>query len=337
MQPPWYFVLPKERDQPSGGNIYNERIILALQETGQSVEIILADDYRQAIFQNKPGTYWVDTLILESIQEVLSQHPSQSRSLLIVHHLASLAPPVGQSAEELRAKEKPWLDWFQGFLATSHFTKDYLRQQHVSQPVVVAEPGIDVSVTNVPKRTTKTVQALMVANLVERKGILPWLQWLAEHVAEHDQFSLTIVGRLDIERHVAQKCISMVESHTSLRERITIVGSQLFNQMTNFYQTSNLFISVATMETFGMALQEARTHQLPILTLDGGYSAYHLLSGQSGYVFSNLTQLGSFFLNLIRKPAEFTTLYQRTQQHPASYVSWGQTARSLVQQFDPIF
>ena len=91
------------------------------------------------------------------------------------------------------------------------------------------------------------------------------------------------------------------------------------------------------METFGMALQEARTYQLPILTLEGGNSAHHLTSGQTGYVFSDLPPLGSFFLELVQEPAKFAILYQRTQQHPASYLSWTQTARKLTQQFNQLF
>ncbi len=337
MHPPWYFVLPKERNQPSGGNIYNKYIIQALQQVGQSVEVISADDYLQAVFQDQTGIYWVDTLVLESIQEVLSLSPSQAHSLLIVHHLESLAPAKGQSAEKLRAQEEPWLNWFNGFLATSYFTKDYLRQREVSQPIVVTEPGTNISLTATPKRSTEKVHALMVANLVERKGILPWLQWLVENVSTRDQFALTITGRLDIEPVYAQQCISVIKDHSLLLKYVYLVGSQPFNQMTNFYHKSNLFISVASMETFGMALQEARVYQLPILTTDGGNSAYHLTSGQTGYVFSNLTQLGSFFLDLIRKPTEFTNLYERTQQYPASYLSWKQTASELVQQFDQFF
>ncbi len=337
MRLPWYFVLPKERSQPSGGNIYNERIIQALRQAEQSVEIISANDYLRAIYQGQSGTYWVDTLILESIREVLLLQPFRARSLLIAHHLESLAPPAGQSAKDLRAKEKPWLDWFQGFLATSHFTKAYLLEQRVSQSIIVAEPGTDISANNIPDRDTTTIRVLIVANLVERKGILPWLKWLAKNLKDRDQFSLTIVGRTDIEPAYAQYCQSTIENHPMLRKQLRLVGSQPSHQMAAFYQKSNLFISVASMETFGMALQEARMYRLPILALEGGYSAHHVEAGDNGYVFNNVLSLGDFFLNLIREPAKFTTLYQRTQQDSVTYSSWSQTARSLVQQFDQFF
>jgi hypothetical protein len=90
MRTSWYFVLPEERTQPSGGNIYNERLIEAIQQTDQPSEIISAATYVKAIRQDQRGTYWVDTLVLEQIPEVLSLRPRQARSLLMVHHLNSL-------------------------------------------------------------------------------------------------------------------------------------------------------------------------------------------------------------------------------------------------------
>ncbi|MEM9832789.1 MAG: glycosyltransferase family 4 protein [Bacteroidota bacterium] len=337
MRPPWYFVLPEERRQPSGGNIYNERIIQALQQVGQSVEIISAIDYPQAVRRDQEGVYWVDTLILESIREVLSLQPSRAHSLLIVHHLESLAPAQNQSAEKPLAQETPFLLWFQGFLATSTFTRDYLRQRGLSQPIIIAEPGIDNPNLAISDRDTETVRALMVANLVERKGALPWLQWLADSVQSSDYFFLTIVGRTNIEPNYAQACINLVKKHPLLESLVNFLGSQPPSRMSRFYEEANLFISTAQMETFGMALQEARLYRLPILTLDGGYSARHIAPGETGYVFNDIASLGDFFLDAVQKPQKFATLYERAQQPSLSYPSWADTARSLVQQFDQLF
>jgi glycosyltransferase involved in cell wall biosynthesis len=341
MRPPWYFVLPEEgeRELPSGGNIYNDRIIQALTQVSQPVNIVPVDGYLQAVRQDKGGIYWVDTLLLESLQEILALRPSRAHSLLIVHHLESLAPPAGQSAEVLLAKEKPFLDWFQGFLASSTFTRDYLQQQGVSQPIIVAEPGVDI----IPNqkafhyRTTDSLRALMVANLVERKGILSFLQHLAPALQATDQFSITVVGRTDIEPGYAQRCLDLVQHHSWLKQRVTLAGNQPPKQMPSFYRQANLFISTASMETFGIALQEARLHRLPILTLSAGYSARHVTTGQNGYVLANLPDIVDFFLNLVREPTKFTTLYQQAQQQPSDYLRWDQSARQLVQQFDQFF
>ena len=339
MRHPWYFVLPEERGQPSGGNIYNERIIGGLARWGQPVEIIAVDYYWQAVRQDHPGTYWVDTLVLEQLSDILSLRPTEPRSLLIIHHLESLAPPPGQFVEVLQAKEKPFLEWFNGFLATSSFTQDYLREQGLSQPVIVAEPGVDIvqdqEITS--QRKTEKIHALIVANLVERKGILPWLQSLAQRLQPTDQFRLTVVGRSDIEPDYARQCWQLIQEHPLLSNCVTVVGSQSPEQMPAYYQRANLFVSAARMETYGMALQEARIHRLPILALRGGNSTQHILAGQNGYVFDDLSTLRNFFLDLVREPAKFTTLYQQAQQCPPTYVSWEQTAQSLIQQFDQFF
>ena len=97
MRQPWYFVLPEARFQPSGGNIYNERLIEALVRAGQPLEIMPINNYIHAIQEDRAGVYWVDTLLLEQLSDLLSLRPQQARSLLIVHHLNSMSPSNGQS------------------------------------------------------------------------------------------------------------------------------------------------------------------------------------------------------------------------------------------------
>ncbi|MGD1891138.1 MAG: glycosyltransferase family 4 protein [Cyclobacteriaceae bacterium] len=339
MPRPWYFVLPEEKEQPSGGNIYNDRIIKALAQWGQVVNIISVDEYREAVHKNQPGIYWVDTLVMNKIQDVLSTRITQLHSLLIVHHLESLAPPPGQSAEVLQAKEKPFLTWFDGFLATSNFTRDYMLEQGFSQPILVTEPGVDIvhDQAFARQRTTESIKALMVANLVERKGVLPWLQYLTQQLERTDRFTLTIIGRTDIEPNYAQQCLQLIQKHPLLKSCVTVAGNQSPEQMPTFYQSANLFISTARMETFGMAIQEARSYRLPVLLLKGGYSAQHVLSDPAGFAFHDIAVLSNFFLNLVREPTKFTTLYQQAQQRSPQYHTWEQSAEWLIQQFDQFF
>ena len=276
MRKPWYFVLPEERTLPSGGNIYNEHLIATLQSVGQPVNIISVEAYINAVEQDQAGVYWVDTLMLDHLDGVITQHPQRACSLLIVHHLNSLSPAKGQSRENLLAQEILFLNWFQGFLVTSSFTGDYLRQQGLSQSIIVVEPGIaSADIVTLPK-SIETVRALMVANLVERKGILPWLHQLARLLQPTDSFSLTIVGRSDIEVDYANRCRDFLREHPLLHHRVRLAGSQHPQQMPIFYQQANLLVSAAIMETFGMALQEARAHRLPILAVQGGYTAQHI-------------------------------------------------------------
>nr|WKN34250.1 glycosyltransferase family 4 protein [Tunicatimonas sp. TK19036] len=333
----WYFVLPEARNQPSGGNIYNERLLAALKQAGKSISIISVNDYINAVQHDRAGIYWVDTLVLEHLSALLSLRPKQACSLLITHHLDSMSPADGQSSAALLSEEKPLVSWFQGFLATSTFTRDYLRQHGFSQPILVVEPGITVSKMAALPRDTGTIRALMVANVVERKGILPWLQQLAQGLQPTDSFSITIVGRSDIEPQYANRCHQFIREHPLLNRRVQFAGSQPPGQMPLFYQQANLLVSTAMIETFGMALQEARAYQLPILALKGGYSEQHIISGENGYVFEHLPDLRDFFLDMSRDTSKFAILYHRTQQQSSTFTSWKETVDSLFQQFDQFF
>lgn len=337
MRQPWYFVLPEARFQPSGGNIYNERLIEALVRAGQPLEIMPVNDYIIAIQEDRAGVYWVDTLLLEQLSDLLSLRPQQARSLLIVHHLNSMSPSNGQLLEALQVEEQPFLNWFQGFLATSTFTRDYLRKLEPDRPILVVEPGITAPAIVALPRSTETVRALMVANIVARKGLLPWLQELAKVLLPSDDFSLTIVGRTDIEERYAEQCSQFIREHPLLSRRVQFAGSQSPDRMELFYRQANLLVSTATMETFGMALQEARAYRLPILVLAGGHSARHIIPGETGQVFDHLSDLRDFFFDLVRDTAKFAILYQRTQQHSTTFSSWDDVAHSLFQQFDQFF
>jgi glycosyltransferase involved in cell wall biosynthesis len=81
------------------------------------------------------------------------------------------------------------------------------------------------------------------------------------------------------------------------------------------------------METFGMALQEARAYGLPILAVDGGYAREHLTHGVSGLLFDSAEALAHDLLALTRAPARLQTLFENAQRlRPASDYTWTRAA-----------
>ena len=55
--------------------------------------------------------------------------------------------------------------------------------------------------------------------------------------------------------------------------QIHFAGSLSREQVQEKLQTATLYLSTSSMETFGMALQEAKAFGLPILALKAGYTA----------------------------------------------------------------
>lgn len=332
---PFYFVLPEDHHLPSGGNIYNKKLIEALRRAGHTVKTLSFSAYRQAIKQKQPGCYWVDSLFVRDIGTLPAGKTANIKSFFILHHLESLHPPQGKSSDEIFAYEQPALSFFDGFLATSTFSKKYLRSRGFLQPVVVVEPAQDPPTPQKPFQHDQ-VQALMVANIIERKGILAWLQHLRRAANVSDQFSLTIIGRTDMEPAYAKACKQEVISHPELRDKVFFTGALPHAEVLQYYTRCNLFISASRMETFGMALQEARSLHLPILTLIGGSAKIHVDPGNNGYTFNSTAEMANFFINLARDQAKFTTLQKQTWQKRQPIGTWQHAAALFFQQFKPL-
>ena len=333
MRPPWYFVLPADRDRPSGGNRYNEQLIKALPRAGQPVAVIDFRAYQRARQHGTAGCYWVDSLFVQDLAGLDESRPKDLQTVFILHHLASMD---ASSDEEQAARWKEEQIAFQRvdvFLVTSTFSREYLRAQGVNQPIMVVEPGMGTVLS--PDRPTDEVSALMVANLVVRKGILAWLEALAEVIAPADAFTLTIVGRTDLEPLYAEACQRSIAQQSVLCSRVCFTGPLSYHEVEEYYRRSHLFVSAARLETFGMALQEAKAHRIPLLTLAGGYAERHVRSETDGYVFRSPADMAYFFVDLVRNPTRLRSWQNALHAQPyPTQPSWNRAAHQLIKQFN---
>lgn len=331
------FVLPQDRYLPSGGNIYNEKLIGALQAAGHDTAVMDFAAYQAAIQQDLQGMYWVDSLFVKDMQSLLSLHPQKAKSFFILHHLESLHPPVGATAEQIfHRDEQAVLSFFDGFLVTSRFSEAYLRSRGFRQPIMTVEPAVEQPVF-APSPVRGTISALMVANIVERKGILDWLHYLSEMAVPSDLFTLTIVGRTDMEPAYALACKEKVVLNPVLKEKVSFTGSLPHHEVLRYYAQANLFISAARMETFGMALQEAKAYRIPILALEGGHVKHHINNGKNGYIFNSTAKMAIFFIDLVRRHKKFAALLEQTLREQPMMYTWQQAAALFFQQFNQFF
>jgi glycosyltransferase involved in cell wall biosynthesis len=283
------FLIPDTEAFVSGGNLYNRHLIDALRERGHTI-------YESAQPEGLPEglPMLADTLLAPSLPPPLAK-----QSGLIVHHLQSLHPPAGWcGADWFREKEWPWLQRFGWYLATSPYTADYLRDRGVSKPVEVIEPALK-QLPAVREKAAHPVQAIVVANLVERKGIRPLLNaWAA---APPEGATLSLAGSRDMEPAYAKQCLSVVEKLQGVHYLGTLTPAALHAA----YARSNLLISAAYMETYGMALQEAAAAGLPILAYAGGNVPNHVEAGRNGALCSSHAEIVSWLNRWATQPEAF--------------------------------
>ncbi len=350
---PINFVIPDVESFQSGGNIYNKNLINGLLEIGYTVKTMAWDAFSRKL-DALEGYYFFDTLYFSKLEKLLPQKNKAIQCYLIVHHLESLYPPKGWTTKEyFQQKEYPMLKLMDGFMTSSQFTADYLAQNDLVAPKIVIPPAINfeaisklkVETSEKPKasRTSSsgsfsatlkiTIQAIMVANLVERKGILPFLQLLTNHqyLQQIQNLQIHLIGTSEIEPDYAKSCLTLIDQQPILKKIICYHGQLSPPRVHSLYQKADLFISTAFMETYGMALQEARAFQLPILALKGGNVENHVAHGETGWLVENMENLVHQLFNLVKHPKDLGSTQQYIINHASpQFYDWKAAARQFL-------
>ena len=326
------FLLPSDKDLPSGGNIYNRRLISSLSSIGVQIQDLDLASFRECASRDCDLCF-VDTLLLPEIGS-LSQQSWAANLFLIVHFLPSFDPNRSQPTRiGLHAQEQNLLWRFSGFLVTSKFTGQLLRQQfRVEQPVIVVPPAGSIMPAEVQHRP-EVFRGLMVSSLTRVKGVLEFLDALGNLAATQDRVPITIVGRDDLDPAYAEQCRRLAASHPILSRDVHLLGPVGLDQMSNLYASHSVFISASKFETFGMALNDADIVGLPILAVDGGAVSQHVRHGVNGYLFSSVDRLAETTVELAREPSALRILVARaTAARPQTQYTWEDAARSLLSQ-----
>ena len=327
---PITFLLPRGSEAISGGNIYNDQLIRALRAEGQQVTVLSIDEGARALGRRQPGCYLVDTL---NLREILSLAPAPGQQLvLLVHHLPSLEPGV-PAADPSLATEAAALARCRAFVATSPFTARLLASRgFAAERVLTLTPAAAVAGSQ-PRPYMAPLRALMVGNLIPRKAVLPLLEALAPRLTDGDAFSLDVVGRTDSDPGYAGRCQGLLRADPRLAAHVRLCGPVAFDRMGEVYGAAHLLLSAAEMETYGMALGEARGHHLPILALDRGNVASHLADGHPGRLLPTQAALADALLELARDSRRMAALFAEAQRRPAvADGGWPVRARQLLDQ-----
>jgi glycosyltransferase involved in cell wall biosynthesis len=323
-------ALPSGSEMVSGGNLYNARLIAALASR-TSVRTESIESCRACVERGMPGVYLLDSLDLEKLTTFPTQRHGQYFGLL-VHHLPSLEPDMENGEAAARA-EDALLQRFDVLVATSPFTAEYLRARgHSSARIATVVPAPPAPRLD-PRTYEPPLSALLVANLIPRKAVLELLRLLDQRVEPVDRLSIDVVGRDDIDVAYARSCFECVRRSRRLGTIVTFQGAIPPQGMKDFYSRADAFVSASKMETFGMALQEARSYGIPILALNGGYAGQHFKDEENGLLCPSLSALADALLRISRDSARARRLFERSQQMrmQTSY-DWDQAADHFLGQ-----
>lgn len=308
------FVLPAGSELVSGGNLYNQHLIAALRRRCEVRTLTVAEGLA-ALAAGEPGRYFIDTLDMGAFLGCLQARRAHQQRILVVHLLPSMRPDLDPADPEVArelAIERAALPCFDAFLTTSAYTSGLLRAAGVSEQAIMTVPPAPPAGERPRRSAPAVVRGLMVGNLVAGKGVLPFLEALDARVAAGDRFEIDLVGRTDMEPGYAEACRRAITGR--LAGMVHVRGEVPYEDMGACYGAASLLVSASQMESFGMALQEARAWGLPILACDAGNVRNHFVHGENGYLYASIPELADGFLALARDRARMQRLYARAKE-----------------------
>ena len=197
--------------------------------------------------------------------------------------------------------------------------------------VSVLPNGIDVSRWAVgsverPPGPLRLVTAMRLAKR-KRPAALVDVVARAESMAGQGAITLTILGegpeRARVERHVREHDLGWVRlpgrvSREELRER---------------YAASDVYLSPARLESFGIAALEARTVGLPVIGRSGSGVGEFVRDGVNGLVVSSDSEMASAIAALATDPARVADMRAWNVAHRPEQ-EWSQVAQMAVHEYE---
>ena len=283
------FLIPGDLGLPTGGYIYDRRVLALLPSLGiEAMHVALPGSFpfpteadlaaTAQLVSNLPknAVLLVDGLAFGAMPARLVRGFRRPLIALCHHPLGLEAGLSPDQKAAFLASETAALALADAVVVTSPATRALLVHDFAVPPqrVTVAVPGTDPAPR--AKATGRPPQLLAVGSIVPRKGYEFLLEALA---ALGDlEWTLTIVGADDRNAATSASVRHLIVAK-GLAERVTLVGAVDQAELSDYYAKTDLFVMPSLFEGYGMVLAEAMARGLPIVCTTGGAAAETVPSG----------------------------------------------------------
>lgn len=331
------FAAPGELTTPTGGFVYDRRIVTGLRALGWRIEMLdLGDGFPfpnpaaralvgarlAALPAGEPIV--IDGLALGALPEAAKQ--LRAHLIALVHHPLALESGLSSSdAAELRASEAEALACARRLIVTSRFTAGLVVSDYgvPAERVRIVRPGNDRAA---PARAKAEgpIELLAVGSVVPRKGYDVLLAAVATLLDL--QWRLTIVGELGRDADATGRLHADI-ARFDLADRVLVTGAIPAERLEALYAASDIFVLASRFEGYGMAFTEAIVHGLPVIGTTAGAIPETVPEGAGLLTPPDDVAAFSFAVRrLIENSAERLRLAAAARSAAAALPTWEQAA-----------
>jgi len=341
------FVVPGDLATPTGGYVYDRRIIAELRALGWHVQVLdIGDGFPCPTAQTRAGArrrlaelpggrlIVIDGLALGVLAEEAQALAPGCRLVALVHH--PLALETGLSAEEslaLRDSERAALACARHVITTSPGTARVLVADYAVAPqrLSIVRPGTD-RVAARPRAPAPVVDLLAVGSVVPRKGYDVLVAALAG--ISDLAWRFTIAGDRERAPETAQRLDAQIAG-LGLAGRVTFAGAVAPQRLMQLYAAADLFVLPSRFEGYGMAYAEAIAHGVPVVGTQAGAIPDTVPAGAGVLVPpDDVEALAAILRGLIESPGERERLAAGARAAAATFPSWQESAALFARVLD---
>jgi len=248
---------------------------------------------------------------------------------LLVHYLTICDPSA--SEVDKRRLEREWLKQYDGFITTSHYSRNCLIKAGISPEVIhVVYPGLEevyraYEIASV--QSADTCELLTVASLLPGKGLLECLSMLENLV--DIPWTWNIIGEGSLNPSYTDFFIKTL-SESPVSDRVFWDGPLEETLMPEMYRSHDLLIVPSQFETLGMSIREAMASGLPVVAYDVGGIMESLIGG-GGVLIDPFHEerMREEVARLLVSPEERGALGEQGLSQSKRFPSWSQSAKTL--------
>ena len=337
------FLAPNIHSLPTGGNIYNRRVLANL-EGAAHLELWPVDRAPE-----DPGSVpeanvvVVDSLLLTHGEALNALRRAQPRAsfVLLAHYLSCIDPTQADTASARCERER--LALFDGAITTSRYVRRALSGETLDrESIAVVPPGLDdVFREPVPGRdgaAGRPPRLLTVANVLPGKGLRRLLDAL-EALAD-ESWRWTLVGSETLDRDFATDFREAVAT-SSVADRVRLVGTVREGEMRPVYDAHDVCVVPSRFETCSMSTREAMARGLAVVAtrvgglpenfgMDPRHASLDPAPAESGgYLVDSggAPSLADALRSVLHRPTLRTRMAQAARRQSQKFPTWSDTAR----------